>query len=765
MAVLGGKDRTLTLQFVFRVYDFSGSSIIERSKVEKLLQMAYGDRLKERSDGDVSRAQRQLDSIFSLKRDANSPTRLPPLSPQRDKAESASSSTIPTTLHLRDFEQYQGPLDVLGGWVLGVLSVFTEPLPKKLLALHSRYLISSKHEDIMSKFNINKTTYDHLRGTFFDRCATDSPRLELTLESWLEWTQGFLSSQLATLVFSTKTGEIKRTWSLQDFTDFCVVFGTGSAEQKATAIVYAVYSAHFKNYRALRYEACYSLSVYEDVCEESFFKVLKKTKKNEAKINAASYAVHDVRKNGVSSGNYGFGEEMNKILVNGAGESINSIKNNYEKNAGTNGDGVKCEINNNDTDSDFEANMLLDALQTLIDDTLRCSFNRCDEINSTVDLSRRNVPKTHAEHFSAEHTSESESGHTSPTGNESNTIYRKKEKVEIQSPEKFKTESPTKNNLRSNQDANTTHTSINGQSKTKIEDFSTTVNRALQNAEKNGSAYVNDAEHSLSYTRIGGVLKGCIQLIIDDPTLSGLKDLTICACCLFGIKPTSSSKEKEYAMELILRRQSSAPQNKKNPYGPLGTNWCVIHKDWWDSWCKYVGGQGGAVRSQGSPTSSPRMSQHSQPGGVDNWPVLVRQGGIVQLCGGLSVGKQVRFKYLKQIFVPSIPTFYRVIFHPCIASTNLHSPFLTSTSPFLLSSFVIIYIMSSISKFFFCLFFLSFYYQIEVIAPCVFDAICMWYGGGPRIERKVYPIQVFHSFTTMLIWLCIVIVIFSILII
>ena len=80
LAVLGGKDRTLTLQLIFRVYDINGSGIIERTKIERLLQMAYGDRLKEKdksgmglgsgpgsgSGSDITRAQQQLDDIFNL---------------------------------------------------------------------------------------------------------------------------------------------------------------------------------------------------------------------------------------------------------------------------------------------------------------------------------------------------------------------------------------------------------------------------------------------------------------------------------------------------------------------------------------------------------------------------------------------------------------------------------------------------------------------------------------------------------------------------
>ena len=111
---------------------------------------------------------------------------------------------------------------------------------------------------------------------------------------------------------------------------------------------------------------------------------------------------------------------------------------------------------------------------------------------------------------------------------------------------------------------------------------------------------------------MGGLLNGIIQLIIEKNLIyfQGIKDLSITSCCLFGIKPILPYREKEYIMELMLRRQVLYPQNKIYPLGPKGTEWCIIQKEWWDSWRKYVGGQGGPVRSIGATAaSSPRSSQ------------------------------------------------------------------------------------------------------------------------------------------------------------
>ena len=322
LAVLGGNDRTLSLQFIFRVYDLNGSGVIERAKVERLLLMAYGDRLKERVGGDsgggdgtggdksgsdvnygndrggndrggnnnrtgsndrqgndravgdrmndvsrtgsdITRAQLQLDEIFSCKSNSHlssgrnsqnysqsnhgsqnnnnnghsigtshssSPqstsshhnnqnnVRNPKDSnnnqkniPNNRNSQNISKNIpqnpkiIPSPyLHLKEFEQYLGPLDVLGGWVLAVLSVFTDPLPPKLLSLHTKYTPTNKTDELMLKYNITKSCCDHLREVFITKCSSIGVRLELTLDSWLAWTEGFLSRSLAKLLFNAK---------------------------------------------------------------------------------------------------------------------------------------------------------------------------------------------------------------------------------------------------------------------------------------------------------------------------------------------------------------------------------------------------------------------------------------------------------------------------------------------------------------------------------------------------------------------------------
>jgi hypothetical protein len=629
LAVLNGKDRTLTLQFVFRVYDLNGSSVIERSKVERLLQMAYGDRLKEKTGADVSRAQQQLDSIFSLKKETANTPRLPPLPPLKGKNE--ASRVVSSTLNLRDFELYHGPLDVLGGWVLAVLSVFTEPLPRKLLSLHNRYTISSKQLDIMGKYDISKSTTDQLRETFLNRCATTGAKPELTLQSWIEWTAGFLAPKLANLIFSMKTSVIKTVWFFEDFVEFCIVFGSGSTEQKATAVTYAVFSAHHKEQRDHLYSLQKSLSVYEENCEEKFFKLLRKVKRHD-KDEGRGGRGGDENGRGLSNNMKTSPAKNGKSYdhYNATSSSSSSSSNSSSSSSNTSDvDDSECAV---------ERKRLFKHLTALVQHTLR---HPQDELLPPPLLRSASLSAATAsisQHPSSSNHNKDSGGYNDVSGNERD----RGSKLQLALPLHSRSVSlPFKKdhlingvlgNMRIEEE----------RKKTKNENVTAAIMSAIEELERSCAAESTDSR----YSPTGRALHGFINLIAEThaQNFPGFNDLTVCACCLFGVKPSLSSKEKELIMELMLRRQKASPQSKESPLGAVGTEWCVINKEWWDGWCKYAGGQGGAVRSPGgSPTSSPRLSQHSQPAMVDNWAIVTKQGGIMQIAQGLTVGRQVRY--------------------------------------------------------------------------------------------------------------------------
>lgn len=115
LAVIKGRDRPALLKFLFRVYDVRIAGHLERSKVEQLLHMAYGERIKRSTEV----VKKQLDAVFRLGYD-------------RDR------------VTMREFEGYGGALDVLGGWVEAVLNALLEVTMPRLRAL-DRYPQPTAH--------------------------------------------------------------------------------------------------------------------------------------------------------------------------------------------------------------------------------------------------------------------------------------------------------------------------------------------------------------------------------------------------------------------------------------------------------------------------------------------------------------------------------------------------------------------------------------------------------------------------------------------
>ena len=67
------------------------------------------------------------------------------------------------------------------------------------------------------------------------------------------------------------------------------------------------------------------------------------------------------------------------------------------------------------------------------------------------------------------------------------------------------------------------------------------------------------------------LLQFYVELLINhESNLPGLRELSMTACCLFGVRPSSPHLEKEYVMEIMMRRQAEFPQSRANPFGPLG---------------------------------------------------------------------------------------------------------------------------------------------------------------------------------------------------
>jgi hypothetical protein len=194
--------------------------------------------------------------------------------------------------------------------------------------------------------------------------------------------------------------------------------------------------------------------------------------------------------------------------------------------------------------------------------------------------------------------------------------------------------------------------------------------------------------------------------------LPGMRDLALTACCRFGFLPQSPLKEKEFVTELSLRYLQRSPQSSAHPYGPPGTEWCVLPKAWYETWRMFVGHQqfrqqaaeqeaaagGTMVPAESSSTKSTGSGKFgamrraapppARPAAVDCHSILRRPvtgvgsggHGVYGSAGGSRAGSSRRGQLLPNLVVGR---------------------------------------------------------DVEVVCPAVFDALTAWYGGGPTIVRSV----------------------------
>ena len=239
LSVICGKNRQMIVKFLFRVYDIKGMLVLDRGSLEGVLRAAYGVRSSSGGAGvdgpKTVEAARLLDELFEI-----------PI--QRVAAEKEADGEKHTHRRgryqrgftLRDFDSYKGSLDLLGGWVQTVLSVFLEELPRSMLALEHKYSANVEPEEAMARLNIPPTTSERLKQIFRARCGNEK-NAELGLASWVGWCGNYLSSDLCAAIFRNRTRGFKAVWRFADFAEFCMTVGAGDLEDKALYVNYTMF--------------------------------------------------------------------------------------------------------------------------------------------------------------------------------------------------------------------------------------------------------------------------------------------------------------------------------------------------------------------------------------------------------------------------------------------------------------------------------------------------------------------------------------------
>lgn len=128
-----------------------------------------------------------------------------------------------------------------------------------------------------------------------------------------------------------------------------------------------------------------------------------------------------------------------------------------------------------------------------------------------------------------------------------------------------------------------------------------------------------------------------IKLISSNANLlPALNDLSLMACCVFAVRPSSPNKEKDYIAELFVKRELDTPFRASQPYGPVGTEWMIVSKTWYDNWQKYAS----QVLPRESIPKKAVKNTVSSPGEIDNKFVLKESEAKI-LLNGCVIGQQL----------------------------------------------------------------------------------------------------------------------------
>jgi ubiquitin C-terminal hydrolase len=624
LTTLRGPDRLVLMKLLFNVYDYRSAGIIDRLIAEKLLLLAYGDRMKEEKEA----IEMQLDAIFR---------------PSGKKQ----------VLSQRDFEANNGPVSALGKWLKVVFDSMFETSFPRIHALERRYSSAQEIEEAISRFRISRDSCMQLRNLFYSRTIRESTtRPEITLDTWIEWVQSFLPVPVATTIFLSKVRSIRLVWRFLDFVEFCVVFSCGTASEKAREVCLAYDHEYLRSQRWRQVHNAELLAFRESKIADCDMKLQR------------DYA----------------GTASTMSPVNGEvcepGMDIARALN-------------QSEIRANSRRSQMRRMLLL--LQKPVEyAAANARLNKClTQIRRKGLNGPSNGPLNGSETLRT--ILEESSTQSSVSGTETSSSPARRSGSPAGTPKKA-------------------HNLSRGNSMNDIEFVDSSIDSILCWHADIGEDILESTYEALppgiavDLRSLESLIDSSENFHVDKyidlltqhaASLPILKQLSIVACCVFGMRPQNPTNEKEYVMELLVRRYNSSPHSNAHRHGAPGSEWCVLSKQWYDSWQFYVG----QSRSRGHLRCNsngdmmmhvPEYASRRNAGGFKDMPMQTPPSSSAE----------------KGISVPSP------------SSIDNWSILQRSTSRQLLNGALI-------------------GQHLEIVPPEVYTALHAWYGGGPRILRKV----------------------------
>jgi len=667
LAVVLGTERAPQMRFLFRVYDVKQVGYIDKIRLERLLQLVYSDH----GDGSANGGKRYgaFARISSTKIKAMLDTLFHAASNNRN------------LLSLKEFESYVGPMEVLLVWIQTILEIFKEPPSPRLLAIERRFASALEVEEMMSRYRQPRATCDQLRQIFYNKCNA-SAKAELPFDAWVEWSSvsGYISPELAAVLFRIKIGTYKNVWRFADFAEFCMVFGAGSNKVKARAIC-AAFVSEFLSMQA----------------------------------SLVASSAHDSANNGGASGP---GRGAAAFTSNGNGNGTNP-ENGSNSSAAASAPSTPPRsrpfpFSHSDSVLAAFKRHMRRMLYLLVHAYTPVQGLRNKIFSANAAQSPPRVDEPQRPRSGSQCIDDSLSNNRTAR---SLSLSLSSSKADLLGAEEAEVVGVSSTATRGGgggggggagpscpDDYYTSLVELEGS----MPPLPQSITMALELIETEGT-FIQPVDPGLGGSLPGtpgiptpprgdsllfppsyglgaalpglGVANGQASALPVQPYIDlvasyaanfpALRELSMTACCLFGVRPSTPALEKEYVTGILLRRQEEAPQTRADPYGPVNSDWCVISRQWWEKWRLFVGQQRPKLPVQRTPKKGEKPKPEvellppSEPGEIDNWSIL-RKTGAKQLLQGTLVG-----------------------------------------------------------------------HHLEVIPPALYRALHLWYGGGAKITRRV----------------------------
>ena len=236
------EQRKNLLQFLFRLYDLQSMGKLEKLKIEKMLTLAY-----DYTSGNMINA--NMMAIVN--------TNFPNILLANIYKQQIDQIFQKSVLNIKDFEIYNGNIELLTGWVQTVINAITNPLSPNLCNLDLKYSVKLEKHELMKRYSISEGLYYHLKQTFV-HCIYNNGYLnkfaipmnmtlninlkppsgsmiskpEMSLETWINITKQLLPTPLACVIFYSKVNSLKMVWRFPEFAEFCCIFGLRPLQDK-----------------------------------------------------------------------------------------------------------------------------------------------------------------------------------------------------------------------------------------------------------------------------------------------------------------------------------------------------------------------------------------------------------------------------------------------------------------------------------------------------------------------------------------------------